>query len=77
LLQTALERNQSMTDIVDEAIKVYLNITLNQGEMPESNELIASDALIDAALEPIVESTTMMESPAIAEPSQVTSPSFY
>jgi hypothetical protein len=54
-----------------------LNITLNQGEMPESNELIASDALIDAALEPIVESTTMMESPAIAEPSQVTSPSFY
>jgi sulfite reductase (ferredoxin) len=26
LLQTAIDRNQSMTDIVDEAIKIYLNI---------------------------------------------------
>ncbi|MBE9031191.1 sulfite reductase, ferredoxin dependent [filamentous cyanobacterium LEGE 11480] len=37
LLDTAKERNKSMTDIVDEAIKAYLNIQVSPQSEPSSN----------------------------------------
>ncbi|MFM2430977.1 MAG: hypothetical protein RLZZ511_2190 [Cyanobacteriota bacterium] len=50
LLQTAQERNQSMTDIVDEAIKVYLNIQLEQVESNANAEAAPTITEGDAAV---------------------------
>jgi sulfite reductase (ferredoxin) len=76
LLQTALDRNQSMTDIVDEAIKVYLNITLEASAAAAAAAAMAEGDAAAAAIVPSLEPASRDVPVAPVEPVPQ-APSFY